>query len=150
MVKLPSSVLWQLTKKNNSFLVKFNGQTFSHDPLNLTGLHNASQAGLSNNLALGLTSEKKKTKKGTRKALVLLSKSKSHNKIAKAKKNSTSGAVYSTQPLRRGINRIGKVVKNLTHISERVRRLALKRVQRLHVANRAQVKGVATKKEEKK
>ncbi len=54
MVKLPSSVLWQLTKKNNSFLVKFNGQTFSHDPLNLTGLHNASSSGLSNNQAVGV------------------------------------------------------------------------------------------------
>jgi len=150
MVKLPNSVVWQLTKKNNSFLVKFNGQTFSHDPLNLTGLHNASQAGLSNSQAVGLQSQKVKSKKGTRGALTLLQRHKSHNKITKNKKNSTSGAVYSSQVLKRGINRIGKVVKNLTHVSERVRRLALKRVQRLHVANRAQVKSVAAKKEEKK
>lgn len=130
MVKLPNSVLWQLTKKNNSFLVKYNGQTFSHDPLNLTGLHNASSAGLSNNQAVGVQVAKVASKKGKGKKaqFSLLNRHKSHNKIAKAKKASTSGAVYSSQPVRRGVNRIAKVVKNLTHISERTRKLALKRV----------------------
>lgn len=150
MVKLPSSVLWQLTKKNNSFLVKFNGQTFSNDPLNLTGLHNASSAGLSNNGAVGVQAKKVTSKKGKGKKaeFQLLNTHKTHNKIAKAKKNSTSGTVYSAQPVRRGVNRIAKVVKNITHISERVRKLALKRVQRLHAASRTHVKGA--KKEEKK
>jgi large subunit ribosomal protein L28e len=152
MVKLPSSVLWQLTKKNNSFLVKFNGQTFSHDPLNLTGLHNGSSAGLSSNEAVSVQATKVTSKKGKGKKaeFQLLNRHKTHNKVSKAKKASTSGAVYSVQPVRRGVNRIAKVVKNLTHVSERVRRLALKRVQRLHVATRSQVKGAAAKKEEKK
>lgn len=152
MVKLPSSVLWQLTKKNNSFLVKFNGQTFSHDPLNLTGLHNASASGLSNNQAVSVQATKVTSKKGKgKKAEFRLHNShKSHNKISKAKKGSTSGAVYSTTSVRRGVNRIAKVVKNLTHISERTRKLALKRVQRLHAASRTHVKGAAAKKEEKK
>lgn len=151
MVKLPSSVLWQLTKKNNAFLVKFNGQQFTHDPLNLTGLHNASSSGLSNPSAVGFSAQKVKSKKATRAQFSLLQTHKSHNKISKRKNNSTSGAGYSVTPLRRGINRIGKVVKNLTHVSERVRKLALKRVQRLHVATRSHVKGGAqAKKEEKK
>lgn len=149
-MKVPSSVLWQLTKKNNSFLVKFNRQQFSHDPLNLTGLHNASSSGLSNDGAIGLQAKKQKSKKATRGVLSLLQKHKSHNKITKRKKNSTTGLVYSNQPLKRGINRIGKIVKNLPTLTERVRRLALKRVQRLHVATRSHVKGVAAKKEEKK
>ena len=149
MVKLPNSVLWQLTKKNNSFLVKYNGQTFSHDPLNLTGLHNASQAGLSNNQAVGVQVTKVAAKKGKKASFHLLNRHKSHNKIAKAKKASTSGAVYSVQPVNRGVNKIAKVVKNLTHVSERVRKLALKRVQRRHVASRTHVKAGA-KKEEKK
>lgn len=148
MVKLPNSVLWQLTKKNNSFLVKYNGQQFSHDPFNLTGLHNASASGLSNNQAVSVQATKVKAKKATKAQFVLLNRHKSHNKIAKAKKNSTSGAVYSAQPVKRGVNRIAKVVKGLTHISERVRKLALKRVQRLHVATKSHVKG--TKNEEKK
>ena len=149
-MKIPSSVLWQLTKRNNSFLVKFNGQTFSRDPLNLTGLHNASSSGITKDGAIGLQSFKVKSKKGTRNAVALLTKHKSHNKITKRKKNSTSGAVYSKTELKRGINRIGKVVKGLPLINEKTRKLALKRVQRLHVANRNQVKGVAAKKEEKK
>ena len=148
MVKLPNSVLWQLTKKNNSFLVKFEGQQFTHDPLSLTGLHNASQSGLSNNQAVGVQATKIKAKKATKPQFHLLNRHKSHNKIAKAKKDSPSGAVYSVQKVNRGVNRIAKVVKNLTHISERTRKLALKRVQRLHVATRSHVK--ATKSEEKK
>lgn len=152
MVKLPNSVLWQLTKKNNSFLVKFNGQTFSHDPLNLTGLHNASSSGLSNNNAVGVQATKVTSKKGKgkRAEFQLLQRHKTHNKIAKAKKNSTSGTVYSAQPVRRGVNRAAKVVKGLTHISERVRKLALKRVQKLHGGSRSHVKGAVAKKEEKK
>lgn len=148
-MKIPSSVLWQLTKKNNSFLVKFNGQTFTHDPLNLTGLHNASSAGLSNDGAISLQATKEKSKKASRPVFTLLHKHKSHNKITK-KKNSTSGLVYSAQPLRRGINRIGKIIKGLPTLTEKVRRVALKRAQRLHVATRSHVKGVAAKKEEKK
>lgn len=147
-MKIPSSVLWQLTKKSNSFLVKFNGQTFSRDPLNLTGFHNASSSGLSNDNSIGLQSHVVKTKKGTRRAVTLVQKHKSHNKITKAKKNSSSGAVYATQPLRRGMRRIGKVLKALPLQSERVRRLALQRLRKLHVANRPIVK--ATKKEQKK
>jgi large subunit ribosomal protein L28e len=109
-MKLPSNVLWQLTKKNNAFLVKFNGQQFSHDPLNLTGLHNASSSGLTNDRSIGLQGTKVKAGKGTRPVLSLLQKHKSHNKIQKRRKASTSNLVYSSQKLRRGINRIGKIV----------------------------------------
>lgn len=116
----------------------------------MTGLHNASSAGLSSDGSIGLQSLKVKSKKGTRGAVVLLQKHKSHNKITKRKKNSTTGLVYSRNELRRGINRIGKIVKGLPSITEKTRKIALKRVQRLHVANRSHVKGVAAKKEEKK
>jgi len=149
-MKIPSSVVWQLTKKYNSYLVKFNGQTFSHDPLNLTNLHNGSSAGVSNDQAVGVHATKVKAKKGTKPSFTLLTKHKSHNKITKRKKNSTSGLVYATTKLSRGINRIGKTVKGLPLHSERQKRLALKRVQRLHVATRSHVKKAAAKKEEKK
>jgi hypothetical protein len=52
--------------------------------------------------------------------------------------------------LRRGFNRLGKTIKSLPLQSERVRRLALKRLARLHVANRPIVGGVAVKKEAEK
>ena len=149
-MKIPNEVVWQLTKKNNSFLVKFNGQQFSRDPLNLTNLHNASSAGLSNTQAIGLSAAKTQgKKKGVKRVITLLQKHKTHNKIAKAKKNSNSGAVASRIVLKRGINRVGKVVSGLSNISEKTRKIALRRLQRLHVATRPIVKGTA-KKEEKK
>lgn len=110
-MKIPSEVVWQLTKKYNSFLVKFNGQQFSTDPLNLTNLHNSSSAGLSNNQSIGLHGAKTQgKKKGVKRVITLLQKHKSHNKVAKSKKNSTSGAFASRITLKRGINRIGKVL----------------------------------------
>ena len=147
-MKIPSEVVWQLTKKYNSFLVKSNGQQLSRDPLNLTGFHNASQSGLVNAHSIGLSAQKVKGKKGTKSVVTLLQRHKSHNKIAKRKANSQSGNLVSTITLKRGINRIGKVVKGLSNISERTRKQALRRLARLHVATRPQVKGA--KKEEKK
>ena len=91
-----------------------------------------------------------KSKKGTRKAVALLQKHKSHNKIQKRKKNSSSGLVYATNDLKRGMKRIGRIVKNLPQLTEKRRKLALKRLQKVQVANRSQVKGAAAKKEEKK
>ena len=149
-MKIPSSVVWQLTKKWNSQLVKFNGQHFTHDPLSLTNLHNASQVGLSNNQAIGLSSRKEKAKKGSRRVITLLQAHKSHNKITKSKKNSQSKLLASSIDLKRGINRIGKVVKGLSNVSDKNKKTALKRLQRLHVATRTHVKGGAAKKEEKK
>ena len=149
-MKIPTSVVWQLTKRWNSHLVTFNGQQFTHDPLSLTNLHNGSQAGLSNNQTIGLSAKKVQAKKGTRPVYTLLQSHKSHNKILKKKKTSSSGLAASTVQLRRGINRVGKVVKSLSNISEKTRRIALRRLQRLHVATRPHVKGGAAKKEEKK
>ena len=149
-MKVPSSVVWQLTKKYNTFLVKANGQTFTHDPLSLTNLHNGSQAGLSNDRAIGLQSRKVQAKKAKRGVVTLLQAHKSHNRITKRKKNTRSGLGFSRQDLRRGFNRLGKTIKNLPLQSERVRRLALRRLAALHVANRPIVGGVAVKKEAEK
>ena len=149
-MKVPNSVLWQLTKKYNTYLVKFNGQTFSHDPLNLTNLHNGSQAGISNDRAIGLQARKVQAKKAKRGVVTLLHAHKSHNRITKRKKNSTSGLGVSRQDLKRGFNRLGKTIKALPLQSERVRSLALKRLAKLHVATRPQVGGVAVKKEAEK
>jgi large subunit ribosomal protein L28e len=71
-MKVPNSVMWQLTKNYNSYLVKFNGQTFSHDPLNLTNLHNAADSGISNDRAIGLVSRKVQAKKAKRGVVTLL------------------------------------------------------------------------------
>ncbi len=145
-MKIPSEVVWQLTKKWNSQLVKFNGQQWTHNPMSLTNFHNASSVAS----PIGLTGVKAKGKKGSKRVVTLLQRHKSHNKIAKRKNNSQSKLLASNVVLRRGINRIGKVVKGLPYINERVRRTALRRVRSLHVATRPTVKGAVAKKEEKK
>lgn len=143
-MKIPAPVVWQLTKRWNSQLVKFNGQQFTHDPLSLTNFHNASSSS-----EVGLSSHKEKSKKkGSRRVITLLQKHKSNNKISKPKKNSQRRLQVSVVDLKRGINRVARAVQGLSHISEKTRKAALKRVQRLHVATRPHVKG--DKKVEKK
>ncbi|MCQ6463567.1 hypothetical protein NPN16_24675, partial [Vibrio parahaemolyticus] len=79
--------------------------------LSLTNLHNASSAGLSNSNAVNIAAVNvkpgKKGKGTSRQALALVQTHNTHNRISKVKKGSTSGAGYSSQVLRRGINRIG-------------------------------------------
>jgi hypothetical protein len=119
----------------------------------LTNLHNASAAGLANDNAIGLHGSKVLgKKKGPKKVVTLLQKHKNHNRFTKKKKNSQSALLYSKNDLKKGMKRAGKIVKNLPHISERTRKIALKRLQRLHVALRPKVQGVAllTKKEAEK
>ena len=144
-MKIPREVVWQLTKKWNSNLVKYNGQQWSSDPLNLTGLHNASSTGV-----VGLSARKEKGKKGSKRVITLLQAHKSHNKITKRKKNSQSGVYTSKIELRRGLRRIGKAVQGLNGVSNRTKQVALKRLQRLHKASRPHVKGAVAKQEEKK
>ena len=148
-MKIPSCVLWQLTKKWNAHLVKNNGQQFSYDPMNLTNLHNASSSS-ANDQVIGLVGRKDKGKKGVKRVITLLQKHKSHNKVIKRKDNSPSALYCSKMELKKGMRRVGKVVKGLPLISERTRKIALKRLQRLHVACRPLVKGVAAKKEQEK
>ena len=148
-MKIPSEVVWQLTKRWNSSIVKFNGQSFSSDPLNLTNFHNAASAG-SNDHAVGISAVKEQGKKGTKRVFTIIQAHKTHNKVAKAKKNTKSGAYVSKTELRRGSRRIAKAVNGLNGVNDRTKRIALKRLQKLHAATRPIVKGAAAKKEEKK
>ena len=120
-MKVPSDVIWQLTKKWNSKLVKFNGQTLSRDPLNLTGLHNASSSGtppssflgMSNHRSIGLQAKKEKTKKKFRRVFSLLVKHKESNRDIKKKKNSKSGLQHAVNDLRSEVHRAGKTIQKL-------------------------------------
>ena len=100
-MKVPNCVLWGLTKKTNSFIRKYknNRSAFSVDPLNLTGLHNASSAGLSNDQSIGVHVEKVASKKGKGQKRVyhLLQKHKLYNKRRLSKKGglSQAGRVYT-------------------------------------------------------
>ena len=150
-MKIPSAVVWQLTKRWNSHLVTFNGQQFSHDPLSLTGFHNASQSGARDH-AIGLTAAKVLSKKGkgTRGVVTLLQRHKSHNKIAKKGKNSQSTLNVSRVELKSGLTRIARVIKGLPHVGDKRKNIALRRLERLNVSTRPIVKGGAAKQEAKK
>jgi hypothetical protein len=136
--------MWGLTKKFNAHLVKFQGNQISSDPLNLTGLHNASSAGSCNDSALGLTSQKGKSKenKKFRREYTLLQSHKSHNKQIKKKANSQSGNLYSVMKLNHGPINAQKAVKGLSGVSESVRSKALHRMRRLHQSAQANLRKV--------
>ena len=141
-MKVPNCVLWGLTKKTNSFIRKYknNRSAFSVDPLNLTGLHNASSAGLSNDQSIGVQVEKVASKKGKgqKTTFNLLQKHKLYNKRRLTKKGgqSQAGPVYTVNRLGRGANSAGKSIKKVSHVSEANRKVALRRLARLHSAAR--------------
>ena len=117
-MKIPSEVEWQLTKKWNSNLVKFNGQQFTSNPLSLTNFHNASQSAS----PIGLSAEKviSPGKKGTKRTVLVRRVHKSHNKITKRKNNSNSRVNVSNVLLKRGLNRTAKFFTGLSSINKRV------------------------------
>merc|ERR1711998_151297 len=64
-----NDVFWGLTKKNSCFIVrqkgaKARGDSWSSDPCNNTGFHNASSQGYTRDHAYGLSAEKSKSKAG--------------------------------------------------------------------------------------
>jgi hypothetical protein len=80
---------------------------------------------------------------------VILHKHKDHNYLSKKKKNSQSGLQHSTHLIRREVNRAARVIKNLP-VQEKIQKLALRRLQRLHATTKVHQKGGAVKKEEEK
>ena len=87
-MKVPSCVLWGLTKKWSAYKLrqKVNKACFTKDPGSLTGLHNASSA--RNNLGLVYDSAKGKKSGKVYKSITLIQKHKGHN----GRKNNKAGA----------------------------------------------------------
>ena len=134
-MKVPSEVVWSLTKRWNAFVVKDRRvarNTFTRDPINVTNLHNASSAGLSNARQVSATLTKEKAKKGNRRVITLTQNHKQRNHIKKAKH---SGLVYSNVVVKKEVSRAAKAVKNFTHLSDAQKKRVLKRLQALHNAN---------------
>ena len=111
-MKVPSCVLWHLTKKNSAFVVQPKGaksrkEQFSKDPLNLTGLHNASQQGYTAEEAVGVTAVRGESekKKDFRKTFYLLQ-TKDGGKVNHTSKKIDKGAPKTV-----------KYVKNLKYVN---------------------------------
>ena len=84
---------------------------------------------------VGIQSDKAESKKKKEKRVfnVLLT-HKNHNKIQKKKKNSQSNLSYSVHPVKREVGRAARILKNMPHIKEGTRKIALRRLHRLHAS----------------
>ena len=147
-MRQPGDVLWMLTKSNSSFIrsqkgAKSRNQCFSADPLNLTGYHNASASGFTQEQGFGLnvTRAASKSGKSFRREYNILVAHKSHHKTAKALKNAAAGNSYSTQVVKRGTAHTAKTIQGLTFVSPAKRALLLKRLGRLHAASGDHARG---------
>merc|ERR1712118_488668 len=98
-----SDLLWALTCKNNSFLVKRNGLQLTSEPNNLTGKHCFKYSGLANEEAVGVeecprgVTLKRKNKKDAmapKRNVVSMDLKKDFRKVAQTIKNKTEGAYY--------------------------------------------------------
>ncbi|CAO3638607.1 unnamed protein product [Cunninghamella blakesleeana] len=74
---MSSALVWELIKKNNSFLVKKDGVQFSTEANNLTNVHSFKYSGIANAKAVGIQS-------ATRGIKVITKKTKKANSPAKA------------------------------------------------------------------
>ena len=142
-MKVPSCVLWGLTKKNSAYIVRQKGaksrrEAFSRDPLNLTNLHNASSQGYTADNAVGLSAEKTPSKKNFRRDYILKVNHKSYNKTARVLKNTQGAAKLSasSQRIKRATAHAVKTINGLTSVNEKKRALLLRRLNALHGATR--------------
>ncbi|GMM34832.1 hypothetical protein DASC09_021570 [Saccharomycopsis crataegensis] len=55
MSNVSNDLIWELTKGNSKYLVKFQGTVFSKDPLNVTHKNSKNSSGLANDKAVGVT-----------------------------------------------------------------------------------------------
>ena len=137
-----------LTKSNSSFIRQPKGSRsrqnqFSTDPLNLTGLHNASAQGSTQEQGFGLSVTRAASKSGKsfRRDYNVLIAHKSHHKNNKSLKNAAAGQSYSTQTTKRGTAFTAKTIQGLTFVSPAKRALLLKRLGRLHAASGDHARG---------
>ena len=106
--------MWHLTKKNSAFVVQPKGarsrnEQFSKDPLNLTGLHNASQQGYTADEAVGVTATRGESekKKDFRKVFYL------HQTKDGGKLN------HSSKKIDKGAPKAAKIVKKLNYVNDK-------------------------------
>lgn len=121
-------VMWALTKKWNSQLVKFQGRHWTRSPCSMTGKWNASEA----SRTVGVAGAKV-TKDGKTKAVYTVSlKTKSKNGIKKrAGAGSQRVAGGAVCEITRGRNRAAKAVQSLTYQNSRDKAAALNKIRRL-------------------
>ena len=132
-MKVPSCVVWQVTKKYNAYLVKRGrlGETWTSDPTSIFNRHCASDSGIANDHAVSITARKEKAKTTHRRVFDLNIRHAGHH-VAK----STAGAAVSRTTVKKEVGRLAKVVNSLQGITEEKRQKLLSRVSKLHRGNK--------------
>merc|ERR1712194_227021 len=113
-------------------------ECFSADPLNLTGLHNSSSAGLSaeNGIGLAVVRAQSKKNKSFRRDYQLKIAHKSHHKTNKVTQGPVAGLNHSTVTITHGTGKSARAIQGLTFANSAKKQLLLKRLGRLHAASR--------------
>lgn len=148
--QVSDDLLWAINKKNNCFLRKNQGVTFSLDPTNLSGINLKRDSGVTSQEGIGITpnvSERKiKDKKVKKRANVtrfdlnvksrrqlgknkLIAKPSKNNKVSEPK---TNNAAYSTQRNLTSRAIIKVVKRSLKNYRPDLHELALRRIKKLH------------------
>ena len=107
-MKIPSDLLWGLTKNGTSFSVKRKVDKFTKDPASVTNLHNQTDSGIANNGAVSLGLHKKKAKNGHSRVFELRQR---YNKSHRNKK--FPGVAYSNLKLTKEVNKAAAVIAKL-------------------------------------
>merc|ERR1712166_304893 len=118
-MSVSQDVIWQLTKRNNSSLVKFNFNSWSKNKMNMTGFHNASQSASCLSV--------KATGKGKSLRFDIYGKCAQKHGIKKVKASCNNGTNYCHHTSTAG------------HAAKAHKKMALQRVQRIHVQDRSSV-----------
>uniref|UniRef100_A0A7S3JMK9 Ribosomal eL28/Mak16 domain-containing protein n=1 Tax=Euplotes harpa TaxID=151035 RepID=A0A7S3JMK9_9SPIT len=129
--RVPNCVVWNIIKKNNSFLVKRGEDQFTKDPLSASNRHNASESGIANDNSISIHARKEAAKKTHRRVFDLVLARSSEHPATKS-----SGCVAATRSVKKEVGRLAKVVGSLHGLSDKKKALLLKRVYRLHSGNK--------------
>ena len=130
----PDCVIWALTRKNNSQLVKFNGNEWTHNPLSNTGFHNASSSAGT----IGVGAFHKKSKKNFRRVFTLTLKHKLGHGSKTAKSAKSQSHIATSQiNLTKDVNKAAKVIQGLTFQNQKAKNGALRRLAKQSAANRS-------------
>mmetsp|Transcript_31553 Transcript_31553/g.27949 ORF Transcript_31553/g.27949 Transcript_31553/m.27949 type:complete len:144 (+) Transcript_31553:172-603(+) len=141
---VPTSVVWQVIKKHNAYLVKKKGrkdEQWTSDPLSISNKFSASDSGIANFNSVSITARREASKKTTRRVFDLNVR---HGHTSGKK---TSGAVFSKTSIKKEVNRLAKVVNSLQGITEAKRAKLIERVYKLHFGNKSSAQATPTESE---
>ena len=133
-MKTPDCVIWALTRKHNSNLVKFNGNQWSTSALSPRGFHNASSSAST----IGVGAHQQKTKKHFSRVFSLSLKHKLNHGAKSAKSAKSQSRINTSEILlTKEVNNAAKTIQGLTFQNQKAKNGALRRLAKQSAANRS-------------